>query len=181
MYFSKDRAGCSCYYGNQIFSWDTIFLFQNCFTSNLFILTQPISIRINLLCESSDVWKELGCHSVKHSRICKKHLWKLSICYLFYWCALNVLTWPDRCRCYNLRCFALKISPDDYLSGIWMQLIGHNIEHLTFKQESIVILHWKVNAEWTNKIHWFYKLCLFRVLYWDCVWGSKVGLTNLQP
>ena len=116
-----------------------IFLLQNCYTSTLFILTQPISIRINLLCESSDVWKELGCHFVKHSRICKKHLWELSICYMFYCCALNVLTLPDRRRCHNLRCFRLKISSDDYLSWIWMQLIGHNTEQLTFKQESIVI------------------------------------------
>ena len=174
MYFSKDRPGCSCDYGNQIFSWDTIFMFQNCYTSNHFILAQPISIQINLLCESSDVWKELGCHSVKHSRICKKHLWKLSICYMFYCCALNVLTLPDRRRCHNLRCFLLKMRLDDYLSRIWMQLIGHNIEQLTFKQESIVIYPSlrKVNTE-----HIKSKMCLFRVLYS----GTKVGLTNLQP
>ena len=120
-------------------------------------------IRINLLCESSDVWKELGCHFVKHSRICKKHLWELSICYMFYCCALNVLTLPDRRRCHNLRCFPLKISSDDYLSWIWMQLIGHNTEQLTFKQESIVIYP---SLREVNTEHIKSKMCLFRVLYW---------------
>ena len=46
-----------------------------------------------------------------------------------------------------------------------MQLIGHNIEQLTFKQESIVIL--TLRGEQSEQIK--STMCLFRVLYWDCV------------
>ena len=69
---------------------------------------------------------------------------------------------------------------DDYLSRIWMQLIGHNIEQLTFKQESIVILHWDVSTEKENRENPLTQ-CVSLVLYWFCEAEDEAGLTNLQP